>query len=511
MSGGRIFGVLAAVTCIGAAPAGGPVVRTDLGAVRGVAIDGGAAFRGIPFAAPPVGAGRWRAPAPARPWQGVRDASRFGANCIQARRDDEAGTTSEDCLTLNVVTPAAGADKSAAGLPVLVSIHGGAFAFGSGRYLTEGGGAAAMARRGIVFVSPNYRVGRMGFFAHPALTAEAKGGATANYWLMDQIAALHWVHRNIARFGGDPANVTILGCSAGGSSVNSLLVAPSARGLFAKASVHSGGGLFNASRPLAVAEKQGIAFAARAGVTGTDAAALARLRALSPAAILAADPGAPDFGAVVDGMLLPSGTSAAFAKGAVTKVPLLTGSTSNEASVFGLMGFDKAVLKQRYGVDVDALRPIYEAGGPPLADAELLRQVETDFIFTSASLGMSALADQAGMPAWAYHFAYVASKLRGTVPGVPHCGDMPYSFGTVANGSAEDARVSRMMQDYLVNFVKAGDPNGAGLPAWPRYHPPSAAPLVVDRETRAVPGFRARQAAFFFGLAEKDAGGRIPR
>ncbi|RVT94751.1 carboxylesterase/lipase family protein [Sphingomonas crocodyli] len=489
------------------ANAAAPVVTTDLGQVKGIDVPEGYSYRGIPFAAPPVGEGRWKAPAPAKAWKGVRDASQFGDNCIQPARAKEVGPQSENCLTLSVVTPEVGAKK----LPVLVSIHGGAFAFGSGRYLADGG-AAAIVKQGIVLVSPNYRVGRMGFFAHPALTAEAKGGATANFWLMDQIAALGWVRRNIDKFGGDPSNVTILGCSAGGSSVNQLLVAPSAKGLFAKASVHSGGGVFNASRSLEVAEKQGVAFADRTGIQGTDAAALAKLRKLTPAQVLAGDPGAPEFGAVVDGTLLPIGTAEAFATGAVTKVPLFSGSTSDEASVFGLMGFDKETLKTRFGVDVDALRPIYEeAEGQKLSDAELLRQVQTDFIFTSAAMGVSGMADKAGLPSWGYHFAYVDQADQGKKPGVPHCGDMPYFFGTPKGTAPADLKVSQTMQGYLVNFIKAGDPNGTGLPAWPRYQTPNAAPLVVDTEIKAVPGFRAKQLEFFLNKGGDEMGHKIPR
>ncbi|HYE49655.1 MAG TPA: carboxylesterase family protein [Azospirillaceae bacterium] len=480
-----------------------PVVETDLGAVKGVAADGVAVFKGIPFAAPPTGELRWRPTQAARRWKGERDAAEFGPNCPQpSRSGGEAGPQSEDCLTLNVVTP-----DPKGKLPVLVSIHGGAFFVGSGRYLIDRG-IPEIVRRGVVLVSPNYRIGRLGFFAHPAMAGG--GEAVGNYWLMDQIAALEWVKRNIARFGGDPGNVTILGCSAGGSSVNSLVASPAARGLFARASVHSGGGFFNATRPLATAEQQGREFAARAGAPGDGADALAKLRTLTPAEIIAADPGPPNFGAIIDGRLLRDQVSVSFAKGDTADVPVISGSTSNEASVFGLMGFDRKVLAARFGVDVDALRPAYEADGP-LDEAELLRQVQTDFIFTSAATGMAALADKAGRPAYAYHFDHVGAAQRGKVPGAAHCEDMRYTFATAPLADAQDQRVARMMQDYFLNYVRAGDPNGPGLPAWPRYGAQAPAPLVIGAETRAVPGFRARQLAPWYAKWSADTGQAFPR
>ncbi|MBU6268430.1 MAG: carboxylesterase family protein [Sphingomonadales bacterium] len=452
---------LAAAASIAAAP--GPVIRADHGAVRGVAIERGGAWRGIPFAAPPVGPLRWREARPAKPWHGVRDATRFGATCIQNARDTTL-PQSEDCLTLNVATP----DRHARGLPVLVSIHGGAFAFGSGRYIADKD-LSPVVRAGVVLVSPNYRVGRMGFFAHPALTAEA-GHGTGNFWLSDQIAALKWVKANIARFGGDPKRVTILGCSAGGSSVNSLMVSPSARGLFARASAHSGGGLFNAARPLALAEQQGLAFARRA-----NAATLDELRALTPAQVLAADPGPPDFGAIVDGHLLPRAIAPAFAAGRQARVPYLVGSTSNEASVFGLMGFDAAVMRTRFGIDMAALRPPYDA----LNDAELLRQVQTDFLFTAAAQGLAGFASRHA-PTWAYYYDRTAPG----EPGAPHCADMAPTFG-FGPGHAEPMRAA------LVNFIKTGNPNGPGVPDWPPSHAGTSSPLVIANEVRAMPGFEA--------------------
>lgn len=475
----------------------GPVVRTDAGAVRGAALEHGAAFRGIPYAAPPVGQLRWREARPVRPWRGTRDAARFGNDCPQnAREGAGAYPQGEDCLTLNVITP----DRTAKGLPVLVSIHGGAYAFGSGRYIAEAG-LSPIVRAGVILVSPNYRVGRFGFFAHPALSAEA-GRGTGNFWLSDQILALDWVRRNIARFGGDPAKVTVLGCSAGGSSVNALMASPAARGLFARASVHSGGGFFNATRPLARAEREGLDFAARAGIAGQGAAALAALRQLPVKAVLAADPGAPNFGAIVDGALLREPVSLTFAAGRQARVPLIAGSTSDEASVFGLMGFDAQVLRERFGIDLAQLRQVYATEGP-LSDAQLLRKVQTDFIFTSAALGMSSLAARTA-PAWTYHFGYVPPAQRAASPGAPHCADMPYLFGL--DPAAADQWPGAVLRQYWLNFIRFGDPNGAGLPRWEGARPDAQRLLLVDDAARTVDSLRPEAVAFWHHRWQQETG-----
>lgn len=482
-----------------------PVVQTSLGKIRGNSIEGVQSFRGIPYAAAPVKDLRWRPTRPPRPWKSVRDATRFGPVCPQPVLDgglDEA--QSEDCLTINVATP----NVKTAKLPVIMVMHGGAFFVGSNREVFQNG-IPAIVRRGVVIVSPNYRLGRLGFFAHPALTAEAGGRGTGNFWLMDQIAALQWVKRNIAAFGGDPANVTIMGCSAGGSSINALVASPAARGLFAKASVHSGGGLFNATRPLAVAEEQGLAFARRVGVASPNDAGLAQLRQLPVARVLAGDPGAPDYGAIVDGKLLPDAIPTLYSQGKVTSVPMIVGSTSNEASIFGLMGFDEAQLQQRFGIDMAALRGVYAANGA-MSDAEMLRQVQTDFIFTAAAMAVPAMAARSA-PAWSYHFDYVDSARRGSVPGASHCADWPYlfdgaEFGAVKAPTAQDKAMSAMMQAYLYNFVGHGDPNGANLPPWPQTAPGRISPLLIGTDTRAVPNFRQSQLQSWFAKWEHENG-----
>lgn len=473
----------------------GPVVITDAGAVEGEALGKGAAFRGIPFAT----AGRWRDPRPTPAWEGVRSATDFGPACPQ--RDEAARPDlpqSEDCLNLNVLTP----DIKARGLPVLVSIHGGAYAFGSNRHVTDQG-ITPLLQKGVVLVAPNYRLGRFGFFAHPALSAEA-GRGTGNFWLADQILALDWVRRNIARFGGDPQRITVLGCSAGGSSVNALMASPAARGRFHRAAAHSGGGFFNANRPLAMAEEQGLAFARRAGVVGEDAAALARLRVLPSADVLAADPGPPDFGAIVDGRLLPAPLSHVFAQGEQAAVPYLVGSTSNEASVLGLMGFDAGVMKARFGIDLEALRPLYG----PLVEAELLRRVQTDWLFTSAALGMGGLAARKA-PAFAYHFAHVPAAERATSPGAPHCADMAWLFGPLPDSGREGQRLAAAMRNYWYRFIAHGDPNGDGQPHWPAVRPGQPGAMVFDRKPRNAPDFGARVMPAWFARWQAESGQRV--
>ncbi|WP_062792101.1 carboxylesterase/lipase family protein [Sphingobium chlorophenolicum] len=490
---------------VAAAPAG-LVVVTESGPVRGVAWGSGGRFKGIPFAATTGGAHRWTPPRPVAPWTAPLDASQFGPICPQPETAKERGVRqSEDCLSVNVSTPSVKGR-----LPVLVLIHGGAFFMGSGAERFDDA-ASTYNKRGIVVVSLNYRLGRFGFFSHPGLRAEQPGVATGNYWLMDQIAGLNWVRGNIARFGGDPDKVTIMGCSAGGSSVNALVASPRSRGLFARASAHSGGGLNNATRPQAQAEREGVAFAARAGVSGEGRDAIAALRRLDPAAVMAADPGPPNFGAVVDGDLIVEETAIAFARGHIARVPYIAGSTSNEASVFGLMGFDEKVMKERFGIDMAAVRKVYDPQGK-MAPAELLRQVQTDFIFTSAAAATAGLAAR-WQPGWYYHFAYVPPAERGKVAGAPHCADFGYVLGTAkASEGAENARVAGMMQDYWANFIRSGNPGGGngGLARWGEYKGPGRGALVIDGKTAVVRDFRDEQIGYWWGLWAGRTGEALP-
>ncbi len=493
------------------------VVRTENGPVQGSLQDGMAAFKGIPFAAPPVGALRWRPPQPMTKWTEPRDATKFGAMCAQPTLPSGPTKGSEDCLTINVWSP----DGATTGKrPVMVWIYGGAFVVGSSKGMLDQG-QTELSKRGVVLVSFNYRVGRFGFFAHPGLARQHPDEPVANYWLMDQIAALKWVKANISAFGGDPGNVTIFGVSAGGTSVNALVASPEARGLFHKAISMSGGGLFNASTPLADAEKVGLQVAARAGATGDGPDAVDKLRAMTAEQVLANEQGPPAYGAMVDGKLLPDALPVLFARGDVAPVPYMAGTASDEFSIFGMMGFTGATLKERFGVDVAAARPAYEAGRK-LSDAELVSQIGTDFIFTAGAHGLASMVARTGQPAYTYRLAYLAGEFRGKIKGVPHGGDGMYVFGLdykpevvfapgtwAAAPTEKDRRISALMADYWTNFARTGDPNGAGLPVWGPFKRPAPQTLVFDDDTASVPDFRKSQLGLWFRMWERQTGLRV--
>ncbi len=488
------------------------LVQTTSGPVRGALQDGMAAFRGIPFAAPPTGDLRWRPPQPVTPWTETRDASAFGPMCAQPTLPQGPAKGSEDCLTVNVWSPGG---TVAGKRPVMVWVYGGAFVVGSGDKLLDQG-ATELSKRGVVLVSFNYRVGRFGFFAHPGLAREHPAEPVANYWLMDQIKALEWVRDNIASFGGDPGNVTIFGVSAGGTSVNALVASPAASGLFHKAISQSGGGLFNSSTALADAERTGLEVAARAGATGPNA--LTKLRAMSTEQVLANEQGPPAYGPMVDGKLLTDTLPRMFARGEIAPIPYIAGTTSDEFSIFGMMGFTGETLKERFGVDVAAARSAYEAEGA-LSDEELVSQIGTDFIFTAGANGLAGMVARTGQPAYTYRLAYLADAFRSTLGGVPHGGDQMYVFGLdyqpdeasapgtwTAKPSDRDRRISAMIADYWVNFARTGDPNGVGLPLWGQHKPPTPQTLVIGDDTASVPDFREAQLGLWYSMWEKQNG-----
>ena len=459
-------------------------------------------FKGIPFADPPVGSLRWREPQPVKPWSGVRQAAKFGARCMQLPifgdmnfRSDGMG---EDCLYLNVWTPA----KSAgARLPVLVYFFGGGFMAGDGsepRY--EG---ASMAAKGIVAVTVNYRLGVFGFFAHPALTKESPHHASGNYALLDQSAALQWVKQNIASFGGDPRKITIAGESAGSISVNAQMASPLSRDLIAGAIGESGSMLGTLSAvPLSQAEEQGSKFAA-----AVNAGDLAALRAIPAQQLLetAGKQGMPRFGPTVDGYFFPESPFAIYNAGKQAHVPLLAGWNSEEQGARSVLGrdaptrenYEKAVARL-YPNDAKAVLAEYAAA----TDDDVV-QVATDlasdrFIAWSTWKWIDICAANGGKPVYRYYYSRPRPRMSaamgnatpglaggvirnsGAAPATPappargavHSAEIEYAMGNldsnkVYDWTPEDHKVSTVMQEYFANFIKTGNPNGTGLPAWP--------------------------------------------
>ena len=494
---------------VAARPVETPEVTIAQGRLAGALENGVTAFKGIPYAQPPVGPLRWRAPQSAPRWNDVRDASAFGPICPQHATEGLAARAhlpqSEDCLTLNVWTPDL---RPAAALPVMVWIHGGGLAQGGSALPIYDG--AALARHGVVVVSFNYRLGRLGFFALPALTAESRGEPLGNYGLLDQIAALRWVRDNIAVFGGDARSVTIFGESAGGVSVDALMASPLARGLFARAISESGPALLG-TVPLADAEQAGTALAARLGGArgGVGPDALAALRAISPDSIL--EGGEELLDPIVDGNVLTEDIAVAFARGDVAPVPYLTGTNSDEGSL--LRGDAPAWLTRRMGDRLSAVRALYERNGA-VGDAEFARQLFNDQFFAATSRLFALALARAGQPAYVYRFRFLPAILRArNAPGVPHGGEIPFVFGFGALARfapPRDLAVLDLVQGYWTNFAKTGDPNGAGLPAWPRFDGPAPATLVIDDTTAAVPDFREAQTDAALRLWSARAGVPLP-
>ena len=445
-------------------------VPTDKGLVIGVSDSGVDVFKGIPFAAPPVGPLRWRAPQPAEEWKGVRAADKYGATCMQEVKKPPQTvipreTQSEDCLTLNVFLPV-----NAKQLPVMVWIHGGGLTAGANSLPTYDG--TAFAKGGVVLVSINYRVGRLGFFAHAALSKEnADGGRLGNYGLMDQIAALQWVKRNIAAFGGDPNNVTIFGESAGGQSVDALMISPPARGLFHKAISQSGYGRAyhirikdTAPNGQASGETEGAALAKQWGLESAD---LAALRAL-PAATIADK--SPTFGAsldlYLDGKIIDQELWAAFRAGKEAPVPLMIGSTGLEFP--DNANADRTIRKFLSEAEEAQLEPTY--GPRPARAFDLV----SDILFTQQARALARMHQKNAHPVYVYLFDTVATVDAGKYPHARHGSELRFVFDTLhtgdkpATGEAE-SKAAKLMNAQWRNFATTGDPNGAGLPHWPRY------------------------------------------
>jgi para-nitrobenzyl esterase len=465
------------------------VVKTDKGEVRGTLTTDGQvrAFKGIPFAAPPVGDLRWQPPQPAASWKDVRDATQFGDHCIQSgvARDrvfDDPGE-SEDCLTLNVWTPANAKQGS---LPVMVWIYGGGFRGGASSETRQHG--QVLAHRNVVIVSLNYRLGIFGFFVHPALVAESPHHASGNYGLMDQNAALEWIQKNIAGFGGDPHNVTIFGQSAGSLSVSALMASPLAQGKFAKAIGESGAefGTFQ-TKPLEPLEQEDVKFAQ--GAFGTSK--LADLRKI-PADELQKETQDHNrelhvpvsFWPDIDGWFLPQSVTQIFAEGKQAHVPLLAGWNADEqrgsvilANPQPTVDSFKAKAEAEFGPDAAEFLQLYPAN----TDAEAVRSAGDlagdHFIGYATWRWLETHVETGEAPVYRYHFELGSpgDPIHPAILGAPHSDEIEYVFGTLdsragAKWRPEDRKLSNEMGEYWTNFARTGNPNGDGLPNWPTYN-----------------------------------------
>lgn len=496
---------LAPIAAGQAAPTSGleTLVRTDAGYVAGL---GGEVrtYKGIPYAAPPVGPLRWKPPQPVKPWETVRLAKNFSPAC----------TASEDCLTLNVWTPARIPD---ARLPVVFWIHGGGFAAGSSSQPAYDG--SVLARQGVVVVSINYRLGQYGFFAHPELSAESPQGVSGNQGLLDMVHALKWVQTNIAGFGGDPGNVTIFGESAGGAAVGLLLVTPLSEGLFHKAVASSPWNLYQPishlkrdwyGRPSAEA-----AGAARGTLADLRNQPFGADRGGVAAAVAGTATGTAPY-AVVDGFVIPDDPARLFEQGKFHKVPVMIGGNADDGSIAGGRAANlaeaRALAERRAGGDPAALVGLYGDRTDAEANASA-RKLMGDLAFALGERQMLRAFARASTPAYAYEFARAAPLYRRQNQGAIHAADVSYFFGTLPDSAyggggarpgdydAIDDRVSKEMMGALVAFARTGSPNAPGLPPWPEYTEGAEAYLewndatTVKRHMRQA-GLEALWAAF---------------
>jgi para-nitrobenzyl esterase len=486
IQGFRRFAIVSATAIALAVPGAAQApqqVRITAGMLEGIATPDHQIriFEGIPFAAPPVGNLRWQPPQPVAPWSGVRQATAFGARCMQGNlfpdmvfRDTGP---SEDCLYLNVWTPA----KSAgAHLPVMVWIYGGGFQAGSASEPRQDG--EALARKGVIVVNMNYRLGVFGFFAHPELTKESPHHAAGNYGLLDQAAALRWVHDNIAAFGGDPAKVTIFGESAGSISVSEQMASPLSRGLFQRAIGESGGiaDWTSHKQTLAHSEQVGATFAQSLG-----ALSLADLRAKPAAEILqsALDAKGLQFWPNIDGYFFPEDPMETYAAGRQARVPLLAGWNADEHRANQFFG-NKPPTRENYLAKVDAEfgpdAPAILKLFPGETDAQINTSAHdlasAEFITYSTWKWLELQVKAGSAPVYRYHFEQSLPQEPGKQDrGVHHGADIQFVFETLGSQNlpwtADHRMISDMMSSYWTNFAKTGNPNGPGLPQWPRYRP----------------------------------------
>lgn len=453
-----------------------PNVHLKSGRIAGKLVDGVEQFLGIPYARPPVGKLRWQRPLSVHSWQGTKQTTEFGPSCMQNPVKEDSTPVppkfSEDCLTANVWRPHQHQGK----LPVMVWIHGGGF--------TNGGSASPVyngqqfAKQGVIFISFNYRLGRLGFFAHPSLTNNMFHG---NYGLMDQIKLLRWVQDNIMFFGGDPNNITVVGESAGGYSIHALLTGNYSRNLFNKAIIESGGGRFNLNRNLswAMAEQQGVNFAKQHGITGDGEKALKKLRQLSPKAVT----GKVNMfnmgyyrstysGPMNDGHIIARNPQRSYKSGNFSHVPLLVGANTAD------LGFVRHPLKSRdqvFKLWFDQLASQARQAYKNVKSVNDLQQlIARQMIMIEPARFVAQQWEKQDVPVWEYRFSYVANTKEKQWPGAIHASEIPYVFNTLSASygsqvTQRDQKMAHLMHKYWTNFAKTGNPNGENLPKWSQY------------------------------------------
>ncbi len=469
-------------------------VKTENGLVKGTFVEesGITIFKGVPFAAPPVGDLRWKAPQPTESWEGVKECTKFSASAIQATPVPFLMWTqefiapkepiSEDCLYLNVWT---GATNPGENRPVFVFVHGGGFSSGSGSVPIYDG--EEMAKKGIVFITINYRVGILGFLAHPELTAEADYNASGNYGLLDQVEALKWVNKNITAFGGDPNNVTIAGQSAGAFSINYLVASPLTNGLIHRAIAESGGAIVNTNRlsrgkNLEMAEEDGVKWTESLGANS-----IAELRSKSADEILAAGGSASP---IVDGYMIPEPMMDIFSQGKQNDVPLILGWNENEGNFGGpLQSAEdfKVTLKEKFGDDAVKFLEIFPFSNDEEAMAIQTKLSGLEFFGVQMYKWMLLQNEKATSKVYMYHFERELPYAEGMQPfGAFHTGEVPYAYNNLHTSPRPweeiDYKLAETMSDYWANFAKTGNPNGEGLPEWSQCTPDNTKVMILGDE-----------------------------
>ncbi|MFA4878263.1 MAG: carboxylesterase family protein [Methanoregula sp.] len=497
-----LIGFLILAGCTQKGPDTGPsttdalTVKTDAGSVAGMQQGDLRVFTGIPFAAPPTGDLRWRSPAPVKPWEGVKDTKVFSPACPQPTAADPVLNMSEDCLYLNVWTPATRADEK---LPVMVFLYGGAFGKIAGSMPIYNG--TALAEKGVVVVTPNYRVGALGFLAHPELDSESENNVSGNYGLLDQIAAMQWVQKNIDKFGGDPSRVTIFGQSAGGESILIHLASPQSKGLFSQAIVESGtfwtnGAEIDALNSKADAEQLGQSYAQSLGYSGPGA--IAQMRNLPYQALTNATPwpAAPfemvnmrHFEPTIDGWLIPDSPDTLYRLHRINPVPLIIGNNADDGTTLAA-GANMTVpayqtfIRNRFGKDADAVLAKYPANSTAEVQTRL-EQIMTDYDFTDAVEFVAQSMAETNTSTWRYQYSYV---LPGQPYGAFHGSEAILIFKVLPKTDPVTESVSENLIDIWTRFAKTGNPNGGMNVTWPNYTRQNGQYLIINNTPSVMTG-----------------------